>query len=604
MTDALFAAPDIRSEAREDGGILLRSAHPLGDHPPTVNHSFRDWAARDPDHVLVGERGEDGAWVEVTYGEALAATRSIGQALLDLGLGPDRPLLMLSGNGVAHMLMAMGALGVGVPIAPTSVAYSLLSRDHSRIREIAELIAPGAVFADDGDAFEQAIGALGSLPRIVADGPGDHTLAQLRATEPTDAVDAAFAALTGDSLAKIQFTSGSTGSPKGVLVTHRMWSADQQMMREVWPFLAEERPVIVDWLPWSHTFGGNHNVGMVLVNGGSLYIDGGRPAPGLFETTLRNVADRPPTIYFNVPAGFAQLVPALEEDPDFARTFFSRLRLLFNAAAALPAAQRERLRAVAERTTGHPVPITGSWGLTETAPAVTNAHYDFDESDNIGVPLPGTEVLLAPDGEAYEIRARGPMVTPGYFGRPDLTAEAFDEEGFYRTGDAVTLADPADPNRGLLFRGRLAEDFKLDTGTFVRVGAVRTALLSSCPLLGDAVITGEGASEAGALAWPNAAEVERLLGRAPTVDGEVIADPELAASIATALHEHNGRAGSAGQVRRVLLMSGPADLDSGEITDKGYVNQRKVRGLRGHLVERLYAEDGDAAVITPARSSS
>lgn len=603
MDTPLFAPPRIRREERPDGSVLLTSEQPLGDHPPTVMHSFRAWVERDPDHVLVGERDGDGAWREVTYGEADAAIRSIGQALLDLGLGPDRPLLMLSGNGVAHMLTAMGALGVGIPIAPTSVAYSLLSRDHARIRQIAELITPGAVFAEDGDAFDEAIGSLGDLPRIVVEGPGEHTLEELQAVAATPAVDEAFATMTGDSLAKIQFTSGSTGSPKGVQVTHGMWAANQQMMREVWPFLEEERPVIVDWLPWSHTFGGNHNVGMVLVNGGTLYIDGGRPAPGAFDTTLRNVADRPPTIYFNVPAGFAQLVPALEADPDFARTFFSRLRLLFNAAAALPANLRERLRAVAERTTGHQVAITGSWGLTETAPAVTNAHYDFDESDNIGVPLPGAEVLLAPDGDAYEIRARGPMVTPGYMHRPDLTEAAFDEEGFYRTGDAVTLADPDDPDRGLLFRGRLAEDFKLDTGTFVRVGAVRTALLSSCPLLGDAVITGEGASEAGALAWTNAAEVERVLGRAPTVDGEVIADTELAGHIAAALAEHNARAGSAGQIRRLLLMSAPADLDSGEITDKGYVNQRKVRGLRGHLVERLHADD-DSAVITPARSAS
>lgn len=402
----------------------------------------------------------------------------------------------------------------------------------------------------------------------------------------------------------MQFTSGSTGSPKGVQVTHGMWAANQQMMREVWPFLEQERPVIVDWLPWSHTFGGNHNVGMVLVNGGTLYIDGGRPAPGLFETTLRNVAERPPTIYFNVPAGFAQLVPELERDAELAARFFSRLRLVFNAAAALPPNLRERMRAVAERTTGRPVPITGSWGLTETAPAVTNAHYDFDESGNIGVPLPGAEVLLVPTGDAFEIRARGPMVTPGYIHRPDLTEQAFDEEGFYRTGDAVTLADPEDPNRGLLFRGRLAEDFKLTTGTFVRVGAVRTALLSACPVLSDAVITGEDTDEVCALAWPNAAEVSRLLGREPVVDGEVVLDPELGEHVSATLAEYNTSMGSAGRVARLLLLSRPADLDSGEITDKGYLNQRKVRELRAHLVDRLYASAGDDPAVIISGSAS
>lgn len=604
MHPDLFTHPRIATERRADGALLLRSEHPLPEHPASVLHAFRAWVARDPDRVLVGERDAGGDWVETTYGEADAAIRSIGQALLDLGLGPDRPLLMLSGNGIAHMLMAMGALGVGIPIAPTSVAYSLQSKDHARIRQIAELITPGAVFADDGSTFATAIDSLGHIPRVVAVGGGDHTLDELRATEPTGAVDRAFAALTGDSLAKVQFTSGSTGSPKGVQVTHGMWAANQQMMREVWPFLEQERPVIVDWLPWSHTFGGNHNVGMVLVNGGTLYIDGGRPAPGLFETTLRNVAERPPTIYFNVPAGFAQLVPELERDAELAARFFSRLRLVFNAAAALPPNLRERMRAVAERTTGRPVPITGSWGLTETAPAVTNAHYDFDESGNIGVPLPGAEVLLVPTGDAFEIRARGPMVTPGYIHRPDLTEQAFDEEGFYRTGDAVTLADPEDPNRGLLFRGRLAEDFKLTTGTFVRVGAVRTALLSACPVLSDAVITGEDTDEVCALAWPNAAEVSRLLGREPVVDGEVVLDPELGEHVSATLAEYNTSMGSAGRVARLLLLSRPADLDSGEITDKGYLNQRKVRELRAHLVDRLYASAGDDPAVIISGSAS
>ena len=360
----------------------------------------------------------------------------------------------------------------------------------------------------------------------------------------------------------------------------------------------------MDWLPWSHVFGGNHNLNMVLVNGGTIYVDAGRPAPGMFAPTLANLRDVPPTVYFNVPAGYAQLVPALESDPELAHAFFSRLRLIFNAAAALPAGLRERLLELGEATTGRPVPVTGSWGLTETAPAVTNAHFDFGDARSIGVPLPGLEVLLVPGGDAddaREIRVRGPVVTPGYHGRPDLTAEAFDDEGFYRTGDAVSLADDEHPALGLVFRGRLVEDFKLSTGTFVHVGAVRTSLLSAVPVLADAVITGEGRDEAGALAWLNPAEVVRLLGRDPVVDGELVTDPELAAHLADALLRQDGHLGSSGRVARLLVMSRPGGLDAGEITDKGYVNQRRVLAQRAHLVDLLYDDEPVGAVVTAGR---
>ena len=297
-----------------------------------------------------------------------------------------------------------------------------------------------------------------------------------------------------------------------MLNTHRMWSADQQMMRQAWPFLAAERPVVVDWLPWSHTFGGNHNLGMVLTAGGTLYIDVGRPTPDQLPQMKANLIDVAPTLYFNVPSGYAQLVPALEADPEFARRFFSRLRLLFNAAAALPSGLRDRLGELAGKASGREIPVTGSWGTTETGPAVTTANFHYTDARNIGAPLPGTEVKLVPAEGAYELRVQGPIVTPGYFGRPDLTAEAFDEEGFYCSGDAVSLADPGDLNAGLLFRGRIAEDFKLGTGTFVRVGAVRTALLSNIRVLSDAVIAGEHRDYLCALAWLNAAEARALLG--------------------------------------------------------------------------------------------
>jgi feruloyl-CoA synthase len=599
--EPLFASPSIVAEAAADGSLLLRSTDPLRGYPVTVIHSLRDWAAADPDHPLVAERAADGAWRSLSYGAAVAAAEAIGQALLDRGLSQARPLLMLSGNSVDHLLMTLGAMTAGVPVAPASVAYSVMSRDHARIRAITGLIRPGAVFAEDADRFGPALDAVGRVPAIVSGGsrPGADRLGQLMTTAPGEGVRAAFGAVDGDAIAKILFTSGSTGTPKGVLNTHRMLSADQQMMRQAWPFLARERPVIVDWLPWSHTFGGNHNMNMMLTSGGTIYVDAGRPVPGLFEQTIANLTVVPPTIYFNVPAGYAQLVPALEADPAFAETFFSRLRLIFNAAAALPASLRERLGELAEAHAGRPVPVTGSWGATETAPAVTTANFDYGDARCIGAPLPGTDVRLVPVEDAYEIRVRGPIVTPGYFGRPDLTAAVFDEQGFFCTGDAADLADPGDPNAGLVFRGRIAEDFKLATGTYVRVGVVRAALLSAMPILSDAVIAGENREFACALAWLNAAEARKLIGSEPRPEGDLIVHEIVHRTLAEALARHNATVGSATRVERLAVMARPADLDNGEITDKGYVNQRRVLSQRSAIVELLYAQPAPEGVVVP-----
>jgi feruloyl-CoA synthase len=612
----LFARPDIVAEPDPgiEGGLILRSLEPLGDHPATVIRSLRAWAARDPAHPLVAERipRTPVGWRVVTYGQAVAAASSIGQALLDRGLGPGRPLLILSGNSVDHLLATLGALTAGVPVAPVSAAYSLQSRDHARIRQIAELIQPGLVFADtahskEAERFAPALAAIAHVPAIT-------DLAVLTTTLPGPHVAEAFGELTGDKIAKILFTSGSTGTPKGVLNSHRMLASNQQMIRQAWPFLTSERPVIVDWLPWSHTFGGNHNVNMMITNGGTLYVDDGRPVPGLFATSMANLADVQPTMYFNVPAGYAQLVPALENDPDFAARFFARLRLIFNAAAALPAALYERISEVAVKTTGRAVPVTQSWGATETAPAVTTANFPFTDNLCIGAPLPGQQVRLKPiaraSGDAaqsYAIWVKGPNVTPGYFARPDLTAAAFDEQGFYATGDAVAPADPANPNAGVLFRGRTSEDFKLTTGTFVRVGALRTALLSALPVLSDAVLAGENRDFITAMAWVNPAEARMLagvdlFGSAMTLaDDELIADPGLHAQIARGLAGHNEAAGSATRIERIVLLARPADLDAGEITDKGYVNQRQVLSRRAHIVDLLYSDAPSPAVIYPAQ---
>jgi feruloyl-CoA synthase len=604
VTD-LFAVPEIVRRDRADGTVLLESAEALGAYPTSTAEMLRLWAGRDSGHTLVAERGPDGEWRHRSYGAALAAANAIGQGLLGRGLSAERPLMVLSGNSVGHFLMTMGAMTAGIPVVPVSVAYSLQSRDHSRIRLIGELVRPGAVYVEDAGLFGSALAALGGDQFVIAStgGPTEHSLEALAATTPGNAVERAFAAVTGETVAKILFTSGSTGTPKGVLTTHRMLCANQQMMRQAWPFLERERPVLVDWLPWSHTFGGSHNMNMVLFNGGTLYIDDGRPAPGLFAKSLASYRQIPPTLSFNVPAGYAHLVPALEQDRDLAERFFSRLRLIFNAAAALPPALRARLEALGRDVTGRDVPVTGAWGTTETAPAATAAHFGYDDARCIGVPLAGVTLKLVPaSGDRYEIRVRGPSITPGYHRRPDLAVTSFDGEGYYCPGDAVSFADPADPadpSAGLLFRGRLAEDFKLSTGTFVHVGAVRTALLSAAPVLADAVIAGESCAAVSALAWLNAAEADRLLGARPDPGGDTLHSEALAAHLAAALATLNAGAAPSARIERLLVMAHPASLDAGEITDKGYVNQRLVLTSRADLVDLLHADPVHPHVITP-----
>ena len=520
----LFAAPRIVAspggprDAR--GTVLLRSADALRDYPVTVVHSLRTWAEASPGHPLVAERGPDGAWQSCSYRDAVAAADSIGQALLDRGLGPGLRLLILSGNSVPHLLLTLGALTAGVPVAPVSVAYALQSRDHARIRAIMELIQPGAVFADDAGRFAAALDAAQPVPAIVATGrrPGADELSDLLATEPGPALRAAFGALGPDTVAKILVHVGldrdaqgcaqhapdavgqSADDPAGVAVPGRRATGDRG--------LAAVEPH-VRWQP-QHGHGADLGRDDLRRRGPSRARHVRADGPQSHRRPAHGVLQRPGR--FRAAGAGSGSGPGV------------RGPLLLPAAADLQcrrraAGLRARLADVAQRTAGHPVPVTGSWGATETGPAVTTAHFEYADARCIGVPLPGAEVKLVPAEDGYEIRARGPMVTPGYYGRADLTAQAFDDDGFYRTGDAVALADPADPNAGLLFRGRIAEDFKLDTGTFVRVGALRAAVLSAAPILADLVITGENRSCVGALAWLNAAEAGKLLGdhRSPPV---------------------------------------------------------------------------------------
>jgi feruloyl-CoA synthase len=575
-----FASPRIETEQRPDGRLLIRSTEPLGEHPVSIVHSFRAHSAAHPDRLLVAERGSDGEWAKSTWGEVRRQADRLAQGLLDRGLA-DRPVMILSGNSRLHLTVTLAAMTVGAPVVPTSVAYSLQSTDHAKLRAMADLVGPGLVVAED-ESFARAVAAVGE-GRTVLSGDGDLTPDAFGA-DPTGEVDRRCAALRPTDVAKILFTSGSTGHPKGVLNTHGMLAANQQQMRQAWPFLDDEPPVLLDWLPWSHTFGGNHNMNLVLTHGGSLWIDDGRPAPPLIGRTARNLVDVRPTMYFNVPAGYAALLPLLEDDAELARAFLDRLRLGFFAAAALPQQLWDRLEKLSAEHGGQ-MRMTTSWGLTETAPAATSAHYPITRSDVLGVPLPGVEVALVPIGQKSEIRVTGPNVTPGYHDRPDLTAAAFDEEGFFRTGDAVALADPDDPSAGLVFRGRIAEDFKLMTGTFVSVGTLRPKLLSASQgLLTDAVICGQDGDCVTALVWLSPPHAGR-------VDAAGVPEESLRADLVAVLQRLAAEGGGSSQcVERVLVLTEPAQLDAGEITDKGYVNQAAVRDRRADLVAQLTAE--------------
>jgi feruloyl-CoA synthase len=602
-----FAEAAVQVVDLPGGGHLLRSPQALQPYPRCLGDLLEKWARAAPQRTFLAERAPEGSWRQVTYGEALPAVRAIAQALLDRGLGARRPVLILSDNSLNFGLLLLGALHAGVPVAPVSPSYSLLSKDFARLKAVAELVHPGLVYAADGARFAPALAALGVAgERIVVDAnppPGAATFGALLAARPGPAVDAAFAAVGPDTVAKILFTSGSTGMPKGVINTQRMLCSNMQALHQIWPFLAEKPPVLVDWTPWNHTFGGNFCFGMILFQGGTFHIDGGKPAPGLIEKTAANLSDVAPTVYLNVPRGYDMLLPFLERDAALRRNFFSRLDLIFYAGAALPQNLWARLEALSIRETGGRVAMISSWGSTETAPMATSAHYPCERSGVIGLPVPGTEIKLTPSGGKLELRVRGPNVTPGYWGRDDLTREAFDGEGFYRIGDAGRFADPADPAAGLEFDGRIAEDFKLTSGTWVHTGALRVrAIAAAAPVAQDAVVTGHDRAEVGLLIFPNPAGLRALCPDLPPDAplAAAVARPEVRARIRDALRALAAEErGSSLRPTRALLLEEPPQVDGNEITDKGYINQRAVLTRRAALVERLYAEPPAPDVITP-----
>lgn len=604
MTDArplAFAPPAVQREELPGGGFVLRSTLELDECPPQLGMWLRYWSERTPGAVAFAERRDD-VWFEVTWAQAREAVDALSAHLLTLGLSKDQPLALLSDNSVDAALLSHAAMQIGIPVAPISPAYSLLSQDHEKLRHCLSLITPGAVYADDGELYGAALAHVSSeVPRLhsLRPGPGSSTSVRDLIAGPPPApsdlgkLELAFARTGHDSIAKFLFTSGSTGTPKAVINTQRMLVANQIQIKQLWPFLGERPPRIVDWLPWSHTFGGNHNALMMLCHGGALYVDTGKPAPPRFEETVRNLREISPTLYFNVPRGFGMLVPRLEQDDELAAHFFRDLDAIFYAAAALPQDLWERLEALSEKHLGRRVTMLSAWGATETSPMVTTVHFPIPRAGVIGLPAPGTELAFLPSGSKLELRVKGPNVTPGYWRQAELDSEAFDENGFYKIGDAGRLEDEKDPSKGVVFDGRVAEDFKLSTGVWVSAGALRVqALAAANDLLIDAVVCGHDRDEVGLLALPNWPKIDALcadLGSAASPE-QKLASAAVRDLLESGLAAHNSKAkGSSNTIGRVLFLTAPPSIDAGEITDKGYLNQRAMRENRPDSVETLFS---------------
>ena len=599
---------DIAVEKRDDGVMVLKSRIPLNPYAPHIPSFLRRWGAERRDDIWLAQRkGADRQWRKVSYGEALSTVDALTQALLDRGLSAERPVAILSGNSIEHALLTMAAMQARVPAAPVSPAYSLLSQDHAKLKYIFNLINPGLLLVQDGQAFARALAALDLTGVTVVhvdrapDGIPSVSFDELLKTQVTAAVQASIDAITPDTVGKLLFTSGSTGMPKAVINTQRMMCANAMMMMQSRTRLATDpRPVVLDWMPWNHTMGGNAMFHPLLADGGTLYIDDGRPVPGLFDETLRNLREISPTYYANVPAGYAALATELEKDEALAKTFFKQLSLVAYGGATLPDDLYDRMQALAVKYTGCRIVFNTGWGSTETAPTATSTYWETERVGLIGLPFPGVELKLLPVGPKYEVRIRSEIVTPGYHRQPELTEKAFDEEGFYKIGDAATFVDPDDVTQGLVFAGRVVEDFKLTSGTFVHVGPLRVASIAAAtPVIQDALVAGQDKPYIALLAWPNLMACRNVAGKPDASIEELIRDPAVIRIVREGIERQNhaGNLGSSMRIARVMLMVEPPSIDGNELTDKGYINQRAALERRADLVAQLYAQSPGPDVI-------
>jgi len=602
-----FAPARVDREDLTGGGFTLRTPMALEPYADHMLAYLIQWAEAKPERTFLAQRNASNEWRKISYAETLKAARSIGQGLLDRGATADRPVMILSDNSIESGLLHLGAMFIGVPVAPISPGYSLLSQDHGKLKYVFDVICPKIIFAGDGGLFAPALKALdlSDVEVICATNPPVDfpctDFSDLTNTDPSKDVDIAMADVGPDTCAKILFTSGSTGMPKGVINTHRMMCSNQQAIAQIWPFVTRKPPVLVDWLPWNHTFGGNHNFNMILRNGGTMYIDNGKPAPGLIEKTVANLAEIAPTLYFNVPRGFDMILPYLEADDVLRDHFFSNLDTIFYAAAALPQNLWERIEKLSIASRGEKVVMTSAWGSTETGPLATSVHFPIDRAGVIGNPVPGCEIKMVPNAGKFEIRVRGENITPGYYKRDDLIADMFDEDGFYKIGDAAKLADPDDPSKGIVFDGRVAEDFKLLTGSWVSVGAVRVnAIAAAEPIIQDAVVAGHDRDEIGLIVFPNPNGLAKVSGLDPATPlAEMAAHVSVRSKLKKGLVAYNAaNPGSSTRVTRAIFTLEPPQIDANEITDKGYINQRAVLETRHELVETLFSDDGAVILIS------